>query len=51
MRRRSWGFQPTGKKVTISGLSAPVLKDGKLIQYWEFSDDQGLLAQLEAQTR
>ncbi len=45
------GIQPTGKKVTISGLSAAVLKDGKLIQHWEFSDDQSLLAQLEAQTR
>jgi predicted ester cyclase len=45
------GIQPTGKQVTISGLSAAVLKDGKLIQHWEFSDDQGLLAQLEAQTR
>jgi hypothetical protein len=38
-------------EVTISGLSAAVLKDGKVIQHWEFSDDQGLLAQLEAQTR
>jgi hypothetical protein len=28
-----------------------VLKDGQVIQHWEFSDDQGLLAQLEAQTR
>jgi predicted ester cyclase len=45
------GMKPTGKNVTISGLSAAVLKDGKLIQHWEFSDDQGLLAQLEAQTR
>jgi hypothetical protein len=40
-----------GKNVTISGLSAAVLKDGKLIQHWEFSDDQGRLAQLEVQTR
>jgi steroid delta-isomerase-like uncharacterized protein len=45
------GIPRTGKKVTISGLSAAVLKDGKVIQHWEFSDDQGLLAQLEAQTR
>jgi predicted ester cyclase len=45
------GMEPTGKKVTLSGLSAAVLKDGRLVQHWEFSDDQGLLAQLEAQTR
>lgn len=44
------GIKPTGKKVTLSGLSAAVLKDGRIIQHWEFSDDQGLLAQLEAQT-
>jgi predicted ester cyclase len=44
-------MEPTGKKVTISGLSAAVLKDGKIIQHREFSDDQGLVAQLEAQTR
>jgi predicted ester cyclase len=44
------GIKPTGKKVTLSGLSAAVLKDGRIVQHWEFSDDQGLLAQLEAQT-
>jgi predicted ester cyclase len=45
------GIQPTGKEVTLSGLSAAVLKDGRIVQHWEFSDDQGLLAQLESQTR
>jgi predicted ester cyclase len=42
------GVQPTGKRVALSGLSAAVLENGKIIQHWEFSDDISLLAQLEA---
>jgi predicted ester cyclase len=41
------GVTPTGKAITISGLSAAVLKDGKVMEHWEFSDDQSVLAQLE----
>ena len=41
------GIEPTGKQVVIRGLSAGVLKDGKLVSHWEFSDDAGLLEQLE----
>jgi predicted ester cyclase len=45
------GIPPTGKPVTISGLSAAILLNGKVVEHWEFSDDQSLLAQLEAATR
>jgi predicted ester cyclase len=41
------GVQPTGKPVEIAGLSAAVLKDGKVVEHWEFSDDQSVLAQLQ----
>lgn len=41
-------FQPTGKKLSVSGLSAAVLLNGKVVQHWEFSDDTHLQAQLEA---
>jgi predicted ester cyclase len=40
----------TGKKVTVRGLSAGIIKDGQLISHWEFSDDASLLAQLEEAT-
>ncbi len=40
----------TGKKVTVRGLSAGIIKDGQLISHWEFSDDSSLLAQLEEAT-
>jgi steroid delta-isomerase-like uncharacterized protein len=42
------GVPPTGKKITISGLSAAILLNGKVVEHWEFSDDQSVLAQLEA---
>jgi predicted ester cyclase len=41
-------FEPTGKKISVSGLSAAVLQKGKVVQHWEFSDDAHLQAQLEA---
>jgi predicted ester cyclase len=41
------GIDPTGKQVAISGLSAAVIRNGKILEHWEFSDDAGLLAQLE----
>jgi steroid delta-isomerase-like uncharacterized protein len=43
------GVDPTGKPVTISGLSAAVLLNGKIVEHWEFSDDQSVLAQLQEQ--
>jgi hypothetical protein len=32
----------------VSGLSAAVMRNGKILEHWEFSDDAGLMAQLEA---
>ena len=46
--RRIMGMEPTGKQVAISGLSAAVIRNGKILEHWEFSDDAGLMAQLEA---
>ena len=46
--RRIMGMEPTGKQVAISGLSAAVMRNGKIMEHWEFSDDAGLMAQLEA---
>ena len=40
----------TGKKVTVRGLSAGIIKNGQLISHWEFSDDASLIAQLEEAT-
>jgi predicted ester cyclase len=42
------GIEPTGKRVAVSGLSAAVMRNGKILEHWEFSDDAGLMAQLEA---
>jgi predicted ester cyclase len=41
-------FDRTGKKISVSGLSAAVLQNGKVVQHWEFSDDTHLQAHLEA---
>jgi predicted ester cyclase len=46
--KRIMGIEPTGKKVTISGLSAAVIQNGKVMEHWEFSDDQSVMAQLQA---
>jgi predicted ester cyclase len=41
------GKPPTGKRVTLRGLSVAVVKNGKLIEHWEFADLQDLFVQLE----
>jgi predicted ester cyclase len=41
-------IEPTGRPVAVSGLSAAVIRNGKILEHWEFSDDAGLMAQLEA---
>lgn len=46
--RRIMGVEPTGKRVAVSGLSAAVIRTGKILEHWEFSDDAGLMAQLRA---
>lgn len=47
--KRILTFEPTGRQVSFSGLSAAVFQNGKVVQHWEFSDDPSLVAQLEAQ--
>jgi predicted ester cyclase len=46
--KRIMGIEPTGRTVSISGLSAAIIQRGKVVEHWEFSDDQALMAQLEA---
>jgi predicted ester cyclase len=45
--KRLLTYEPTGKKISVSGLSAAVIQNGKVVQHWEFSDDAHLQAQLE----
>lgn len=45
---RIMGVEPTGREVTVSGLSAAVVVNGRIVEHWEFSDDQSVLAQLQA---
>jgi len=42
------GKPPTGKRLTLSGLSVAVIKNGKVIEHWEFADLNELFAQLES---
>jgi predicted ester cyclase len=49
--KRVMGIEPTGKEATISRLSAAVVVKGKIAEHWEFSDDQSVLAQLQAAAR
>jgi predicted ester cyclase len=48
--KRIMGVEPTGRQVTISGLSAAVIQNGKVVEHWEFSDDQSVMAQLQVAT-
>jgi steroid delta-isomerase-like uncharacterized protein len=45
---KTLGVQPTGKKVTLEGMSVERLKDGKVIEHWEFPDLKGFAEQIEA---
>lgn len=47
--KRVLTYEPTGKQVEISGLSAAIYQNGKVVQHWEFSDDASLLRQLDSQ--
>jgi predicted ester cyclase len=46
--KRVMGVETTGHEVTISGLSAAVIQNGKVVEHWEFSDDLSVMAQLQA---
>jgi steroid delta-isomerase-like uncharacterized protein len=42
------GIPPTGKEVTVSGITISRLKDGKVVEEWTIWDTLGMLQQLGA---
>jgi predicted ester cyclase len=42
------GIPPTGKKVTLTGISIARIADGKIAEVWGASDQVGLMQQLGA---
>ena len=42
------GIAPTGKEVTVSGITVSRLEDGKIAEEWELMDALGMLVQLGA---
>jgi steroid delta-isomerase-like uncharacterized protein len=42
------GIAPTGKEVTVSGLTVSRLAGGKIVEEWELMDALGMLVQLGA---
>ncbi len=46
--RELMGIAPTGKQVTVSGLTLSHLRDGKVVEEWTNWDTLGLLQQLGA---
>jgi predicted ester cyclase len=42
------GIPPTGKKYVLPGVLISRIKNGKIVQDWEYRDDLGLLRQLGA---
>ena len=40
------GIPPTGKQVTVSGISIERIKDGKIVEQWEVFDELGMLKQM-----
>ncbi len=44
---KTLGIAPTGKPVRLAGMSVERLKDGKVIEHWEFPDLKGFVEQIE----
>lgn len=42
------GIAPTGKEVTVSGITVSRLADGRIVEEWELIDALGMLVQLGA---
>jgi predicted ester cyclase len=42
------GIQPTGKKVSLSGINVERLKDGKVVEHWSHFDLAGLMKQINS---
>jgi predicted ester cyclase len=47
-RGKTLGIEPTGKRVSLAGMSVERLKGGKVIEHWEFPDLKGFAHQIEA---
>jgi steroid delta-isomerase-like uncharacterized protein len=45
---KTMGIPPTGKAVTLQGMSVERLRGGKVIEHWEFPDLKGFAEQIEA---
>lgn len=41
-----WGVPPTGKKVTIGGISIIRIEGSKIVEEWGYIDTMGLMVQL-----
>jgi predicted ester cyclase len=46
---KTLGISPTGKTVTLAGMSVERLKDGKVIEHSEFPDLKVFAEQIEAE--
>ena len=42
------GFEPTGKTITIPGLAVDRIRDGRVVEHWEFPDTSTLARELAA---
>jgi predicted ester cyclase len=42
------GMPPTGKRLTISGITVERFEDGKVVEAWRSMDTLGLLRQIGA---
>lgn len=38
--------QPSGKRVRLSGVTLARVRGGKVVEYWEFADEEDFLSQL-----
>jgi predicted ester cyclase len=45
-RRAFMGIPPTGKQVTVSGITISRVKNGKVVEEWSNWDPLGMLQQL-----
>ncbi len=43
-----WGVAPTGREVTVSGITMDRIQDGRMVESWTNWDTLGLLQQLGA---
>lgn len=44
---KTLGIAPTGKAVRLAGMSVERVKDGRVVEHWEFPDLKGFVEQIE----